>query len=147
MKLRSVLFALVVAIGGLTLAPQTAHAQAVATSHLVWDQDAADLATAQGYTYKHYDDGSATGTTLSGVTCAAKVPPVTGTFACLVAFPAETPGAHNMTATATNAAGESLKSTALNFTFVVIPSPPKNLQILALNEALNQQLQKAQRHG
>ena len=100
-----------------------------AVSKLFWDQPAPDLATAQGYTYAHYDDGSSSGVDFTGVTCAAKVPAVAQLFDCSVAFPAFTPGQHTVTITAKNVAGESPKSAVFTFTFVVVPGTPTNLRI------------------
>lgn len=105
-----------------------AFAQATPGKTLGWDQDAPDLATANAYIYRHYDDASAVGVVITPVVCVNQVP-VTSTFTCTVAFPAFTPGAHTMALTAGNAAGESLKSNVLAFTFVVIPTPPKGLRI------------------
>ena len=103
----------------------TAHAQTTSASQLAWDQGAANLATAQGLTYRYYADGSATPVTLSGVTCTGSAAP----FVCTVAFPAFTPGAHTLQLAAANVAGESAKSLVLSFTFVVIPDAPANLRI------------------
>jgi hypothetical protein len=109
--------------------PTNAAAQATGSSKITFDQAAPDLATAQGYTFKHYDDSLTVGVALTGVTCAAKVPPVTGTFACVGSFPAETPGSHSLTLTSANVAGESLPSVPFAFVFVVIPTPPTNIKI------------------
>jgi hypothetical protein len=106
-----------------------AHAQAAPGKTLAFDQDAPDLAAANSYVYRHYDDDSATGVVFSPVTCSERVPPVIGGFTCVTPFPAYTPGAHSFQATAANEAGESLKSTPFAFTFVVIPAPPKNFRI------------------
>lgn len=99
-------------------------------SHLTWDQGATDLATAQAYTYRHYPDAAVAGTTLTGVTCTGTVSP----FVCTVNFPAFTPGAHTLTLTAANTAGESAKSAAFAFTFVVVPTVPGNLRITQAGE-------------
>lgn len=107
--------------------PSLAHAQATAQSKLGWDQAAPDLPTANGYTYRHYDDVSATGVPLTPATCTGTASP----FACQAPFPAFTPGAtHTVAVTAANVAGESLKSTPLSFTFIVIPSVPANLRLI-----------------
>ena len=104
-----------------------ASAQATQASKIGWDQPAPDLATASAYSYKHYDDSGTTGITLTPTTCTGTVSP----FQCQAAFPAFTPGAqHTIALTATNQAGESLKSTALPFTFIVIPNPPQNVHII-----------------
>ena len=100
-------------------------AQAVPTSHLTWDQAAPDLATAQAYVYAYYPDGAVTSTPLANVVCSGAASP----FTCTVGFPAFTPGSHSLQATATNAAGESLKSTPFPFIFVVLPVAPANLRI------------------
>jgi hypothetical protein len=103
-----------------------AAAQAISTSKFGWGQDAPDLASAQGYTYKHYDDGSATGVVFSNVTCSGTASP----FQCEALVPAYTPGTHSLQLTASNLAGESAKSTPFSFTFVVTPSAPTNLRII-----------------
>ena len=100
---------------------------ATQSAKLGWDQDAIDLATAQAYTYRTYADGSASGVVLTGVTCAATA--TAQVFFCQLPFPAFTPGAHALQVSATNVAGESLKSTPLNFTFVIIPATPRNLRV------------------
>jgi len=90
-----------------------------------WDQPAPTLTEAQGYTYKYYPDSAIVGTTLVSVTCAGTVSP----YQCDVLFPAFTPGPHNLTLTASNLAGESVKSAPLSFAFVVTPGAPINLRI------------------
>jgi hypothetical protein len=97
-----------------------AKAQATGVSKLGWDQTAPDLATAQAYNYKYYPDSATTGIALTPVTCTL----VAGVIHCQAAFPAFTPGAHTITVTASNSAGESPKSGVLSFTFVVIPAAP-----------------------
>jgi hypothetical protein len=120
---KSVMLSVVMVVGFAGLA----CAQATSQSKLGWDQDAPDLVSANSYTYKHYDDSGTTGTVLTPTTCVGTTTP----FQCQAPFPAFTPGAsHNIVATATNAAGESLKSTPFTFTFIVIPNPPKNLRII-----------------
>jgi hypothetical protein len=94
-------------------------------SKLVFDQVAPDLATASGYSYKYYADGATTGTALTGVTCSGTASP----FTCQTAYPAFTPGAHTLQLSATNAAGESPKSSVFSFTFVVVPAAPSNIRI------------------
>lgn len=106
-----------------------AQSNAGPISKLIWDQPAPDLATAQGYTYAHYDDGAAASTDFTGVTCAAKVPAVAQLFDCSAPFPPFTPGQHTVTITAKNVTGESPKSAVLTFTFVVVPGTPTNLRI------------------
>lgn len=96
------------------------------TSQLAWDQSAANLATAQAFTYGFYPDSAAVKTALASVTCVGTASP----FQCSVAFPSFTPGAHTLTLTASNVAGESPKSPALAFTFVVIPTAPTNPHII-----------------
>lgn len=105
--------------------PTLAHAQATPTSKLEWDQNAGNLTEAQAITYRYYPDTVPGGTVLSPVTCVGPTSP----FVCNVPFPAFTPGSHTLSMTAGNDGGESLKSSPLNFTFVVIPNPPTNLRI------------------
>ncbi len=105
----------------------SAQPQATPTSVFLFDQSAPDAATAQAYVYKLYADGSTTGQTLIGVTCAAGT--ATGVQACRAPFPAFTPGSHSITLSATNAAGEGLKSAPFTFTLVAVPGQPSNIRI------------------
>ena len=109
----------------------TAYAQqpppATATQKFAWDQDAPTLADAQGYTYKYYPDGSATGVTFQNVTCTGATSP----FVCSAPIPAFTPGNHTITVTAGNIAGESAKSSPFAFNFVVTPGVPNNIRIVS----------------
>jgi hypothetical protein len=109
------------------LVSSVVYAQPPATggNKLGWDQAASSLAEAQGYTYKYYPDSATTGTTLISITCVGATSP----YQCEVAFPAFTPGNHTVTLTASNLAGESVKSAPLNFTFIVTPGAPTNLKI------------------
>jgi len=109
----------------LTALPNVLYAQATPTSKLAWDQAAPTLTDANGYTYKYYPDGAATGVTLASVTCTGSSSP----YACQVNYPAFTPGNHTLQLTATNAAGESVKSSPFAFAFVVIPAAPANIRI------------------
>lgn len=108
----------------LVLAAPAAAQVATPSNTVAFDQDAADLATVQAFTFRHYPDGVIVGVPLTGVTCTGTTSP----FACKVAFPAFTPGPHALTLSAANEAGESLKSTPFAFRFVVIPNPPRNLR-------------------
>lgn len=107
--------------------PAAAQTTAQGSDKLAWTIQAPDLATAQGYTYRHYDDTSATGVVLVSVVCAPLVPALAGSFECEAPFPAFVSGAHTVAVTAANADGESLKSVALAFRFVIIPAVPTNL--------------------
>lgn len=106
--------------------PSIARAQATPTSKVGWDQPAPDLATAQAYTYKHYDDGSTTGTNYTSVTCVGTASP----FQCQTPITAYSQGNHSLTLTATNIAGESVKSNPLGFVFVNAPANPINPKII-----------------
>lgn len=105
--------------------PALAQTTGVPGQKFAWDQAAPDLATAQAYTYKHYDDGAATGVAFASVVCTGAVSP----FACEVLIPAFTPGAHSVLLSASNVAGESPKSSPFAFTFVVTPGTPANIHI------------------
>lgn len=111
----------------LLVVPVTTLAQTtgVPGQKFVWEQPAPDLATAQAYTYRHYDDGASTGTVLTSVTCAGTASP----FQCEVLIPAFTPGSHATAVSASNMAGESPKSDPFMFTFVVTPGTPANIRI------------------
>lgn len=93
-------------------------------SRLILDEVAVDLGTAQGFTYAYYPDTATTGTPIT-MTCSGTTSP----FTCAGSFPAFTPGAHSLTVTAKNVAGESPKSPVMSFTFVVVPNAPQNLRI------------------
>lgn len=93
-------------------------------SRLAFNQIAPDLATAQAYVYRVYADGGAPNS-LASVTCSGATSP----FVCSAPFPAFTPGAHTVTLTAVNAAGEGPMSAVFGFTFVVLPAAPQNLRI------------------
>lgn len=120
------LIAVFVALGLLAFAASAAAQEAKPGNKIGWEQSAPTLADAQNYTYKYYPDAANAGIPLTAVTCTGTASP----FACEVAFPAFTPGSHTLTLTASNAAGESPKSSPpLSFTFVVIPSAPANVVI------------------
>lgn len=120
--MKKILFTIII-----LLVASTVYAQPPVTgaNKIGWDQAAPTLADAQGYTYKYYPDSATVGTTLVSVTCAGTVSP----YQCQVPFPAFTPGPHNLTLTAGNLAGESVKSAPLSFAFVVTPGAPTNLII------------------
>jgi hypothetical protein len=119
---------LLVAVSILAI-PTVARAQnATPTSKVAWTQVADSLATANGYGYKYYADASTTGVVFpTPVTCT-----VTGTtFNCVVNIPTFTQGMHSITVTASNVGGESPKSAALSFTYVVpVPAAPTVLKII-----------------
>jgi hypothetical protein len=99
--------------------------QAGVSSSLQWDMAAADLATANALTFRHYDDAAMTGVVFTGVSCVGATSP----FVCTVPFPAFTPGSHTVAVSAANAAGESPRTAPLAFTFLVIPATPTTLRI------------------
>lgn len=100
---------------------------ATGQTFLEWDEEAADLATAQGYTYTAVVD--ALQPVALAVTCAEKNPPVEGVFDCTAPFPAVTPGPHTITVIASNAAGASQPSLPFSFTFLVVPATPTNVRL------------------
>lgn len=117
---------------GLFLAvPIFAQTNAVPTSFLGWDQPGPYTGNPQTNTYRYYPDGATTGTVLAGVTCTLIPNAVAPNplYSCRAGFPAFTPGAHTLTLTAANAAGESAKSAVFAFTFVVVPGSPVGLRI------------------
>jgi hypothetical protein len=61
--------------------------------------------------------------------CTTFVAPDTSGFSCSITFPAFTPGAHALSLTASNAAGESAKSAPISFTMVLVPTVPGALRI------------------
>jgi len=109
----------------LALSAQAFAQTGVPGQKFAWDQVAPDLASAQAYIYKHYDDGATTGVSFAAVTCAGTTSP----FQCEVLIPAFTPGPHATAISASNLAGESPKSAVFSFTFVVTPGSPANIHI------------------
>src|SRR3990167_4715837 len=110
----------------LTLVSAAAQAQpATPSSKLAWDQPNATPTEAATFIYTVYNDGSTAGVTLTSVTCVAGVQ----STVCSAPFLAYTPGAHSLTLTASNSAGESGKSAPFAFTFVIVPSTPWNLRV------------------
>ena len=101
---------------------------ATPSSKFQFDQPAPDVATANGYTFRLYADGAATGAIVAGVVCVAGA--TAGVQTCTMPFPAFTPGAHTVQLTAANVAGESPKSSPFAFTLVVIPGAPSNLRVI-----------------
>lgn len=100
---------------------------ATPTSALGWNEAAPTVAAAQGYTYSYIPDGGVPIIlTPASVVCSGAVSP----FACQAPFPAFTPTSHTIALIAGNGAGDSLPSTPLAFTFVVIPSAPTNVRIV-----------------
>jgi hypothetical protein len=123
--LRSLITLIVIAAGALSMTSSAiAQSPATSASKYAWDQAGPDLATVQGYTYKVYADNATTGTVLTA-TCTGSASP----FTCTAPIGAFSQGTHSAVFTASNAAGESAKSAAVNFTFVVIPSVPANPRI------------------
>lgn len=100
--------------------------QAAQNMHFAFDQPAPDLASAQGYTYKYYPDNATTGINFANVACTGSASP----FNCLVLIPSFTPGNHSITLTASNVAGESVKSNPFTFAFVVTPAVMTNIRIV-----------------
>jgi hypothetical protein len=94
-----------------------------ASNKFQWNQPAQDLNTAQGYGYKWYLDGSATGNQFSGVLCTGVSP----SFTCQVQVPPLTQGTHTIRLSATNAAGESPLSDPFAFAFVGLPAKPEGV--------------------
>lgn len=122
MSIKSLIRAIVLVFGvTVGLDAQTA----IPGSRLTWDQAAPTLAEAQGYTYTYYPEAAPPAVILTAVTCSGTASP----FTCVVAFPAFTPGAHTLQLTASNIAGESTRSAAFAFTFVVVPGAPANIRI------------------
>lgn len=108
----------------LVLCAVAASAQtATPSSRFALDQAAPDLATATAYTYKAYADGAATGITIV-MTCTGTASP----FVCRAPIgawnPGITAGSHTVLFTASNAAGESLKSLPVTFQLVTVPATP-----------------------
>ncbi len=93
---------------------------ATSTSKLNWGMTGQDLNTVQGYGYKWYLDGSATGNQFSGVLCTGTTP----SFSCTVNFPPVTQGNHTVRISASNSAGEGALSDPFAFAFVGKPDKP-----------------------
>jgi hypothetical protein len=119
---RILLLAFVLTLGSVaSVQAQTA----TPASKLVWDEIGQVSATAGSAAYKAYVDNQTTGTPLSGVSCAAAVSPLNpaADSTCQAPMPALTPGAHTITLTQSIGGAESVKSTALSFTYVVVVTP------------------------
>jgi hypothetical protein len=107
------------------IAANVVHAQsATPGSRYAWDQPASTLAEASSYTYRVYNDGSATGTNIAGVTCTGGTSP----FQCSAPIGLYTPGGHTANITAVNATGESLHSNVFSFVMVLVPAAPLNFR-------------------
>jgi len=110
----------------LLLIPIIVNAQnATSSNSFVFDQGAPDLSAANSYTYKYYIDSSLVGVNFISVACTGAVSP----FVCTVLIPTFSPGNHNIQLTASNIAGESIKSSPFAFVFVVTPVVPVNIRI------------------
>lgn len=106
------------------LAPAQQVPRATPRSSFAFTQDAADLQEiASFYTFRVFLDGSATGVALS-VTCAGVASP----FACLAPIPPLSPGTHSAVVVASNDAGDSDRSDAHIFRWVVAPGKPTNFR-------------------
>ncbi len=129
MKCRSILTLFFMVLTALCLAsPSFAQTPIAAGSRIQWDIDGPSLAEVQAYTYKAYRDTATVGTVLTGVTCSTLTAPTI--FTCITGFPADTPGVqHTIAISASNVAGESLKSTPLAYQFFVVPADPRNLRV------------------
>lgn len=89
-----------------------------------------DVATAQGYIYKMYQVGSATGVTLTGVTCTTTADAFIKTCAATVPAALSAVGLNlDMTATI-NGIETSHSNAAIVPPVFVPPSPPSNLRML-----------------
>jgi len=89
-----------------------------------------DVATAQGYIYKMYQVGSATGITLTGVTCTTTADVYIKTCAATVPTALNVVGISvDMTATI-NAIETSHSNAAVVPPLFVPPAPPSNLRLL-----------------
>lgn len=114
---RVLLACIVAALAGVSLSAQTTVA--TRRSVLWWVQDAADLATANSYTYRYYVDADSTAYPLPGATCANQSPPSTGHYDCSAPLPnIFSYGDHTIAVTATLGVDESGHSSpALSFTY------------------------------
>lgn len=92
-----------------------------------WDQQAGTLTEAQNFTYRYYIDSSATGL-VTTATCTST--PVANIFLCVAPPPAVSSGNHSLEITAGNIAGESAKSSPLEFAYILTPVSPSNPRVL-----------------
>lgn len=111
---------LLLLLPGTVLTAQTATSM----SRFAIDQAAPDLATANGYQYLMYVDA------LPGVPVAFSCTGFASPYACTAPIPAFTPGTHTVSFTVSDVVGESVRSTLLTFTLVVVPTAPANPQIV-----------------
>lgn len=120
---------LVLTVALLCALPFAAQAQtATPASKFAWDQPAADLATAQAYTYRYYADAAITSLPLTSVVVTTGT--VAGQFPATSAIPAFTPGTHTISIVAVNVDGESLKSNTVTFQMKIVPLAPLNFRIV-----------------
>lgn len=105
------------------LVASASSAQVVVTDHLGFDQAAPTLPDANRYVYLLSADGGA-GVAAKNAACTGTTSP----FLCVVDYPALTPGAHTITATATDGTLTSAPSVPFGFTFVIVPVAPQNLR-------------------
>lgn len=123
----------IVAAALMLLSASTVQAQTnpvVGTERIQFDQAATTVTEANGLTYRLVLDGVRNPTPIS-VTCVGSASP----FACTTAaFPALTPGDHQIALTASlvvnGVEAESLPSTPLPVRMIVAPQPPQNLRIV-----------------
>jgi hypothetical protein len=109
---------------------QNVSVSLAATYQLCWDQDAADLPTAQSYTYQVAMDGGAANTVIA--TCSGTATP----FKCIIPppLPAVTNGKHTflITASVLLIDGSTLSTVSTTFGQYIIvgkPSVPINLRV------------------
>lgn len=130
MRRARLLLTLVFVLATAPVHAQSIPAAVVAGSRLIWDQTAATLAEAQGYTYRFYKD-ALSGVLIAGVVCGPAVASSpAGTFPCEAPWPADVPGAtHTAVVTAMNAGGlESPPSNPYTYVFTVRTIAPRNLR-------------------
>jgi hypothetical protein len=119
-------------LGLLSVARVDAQTPSLPGDKLGFDQAAASLADAQGYVYRMYLDGAATGAVLVA-TCGGTTSP----FTCTAPLPALTTGTHTSQLTASvvlpapdGRTIESAKSTALTFRLFAAPAIPAGQRIV-----------------
>lgn len=116
----------------LSAVPVAAQTQAVGTERLLWDQPAADLATAQAYQYAPLLDTATPPAQLVpfvGVTCAGSASP----FTCGIRLPPLTTGLHSVRVIAATTVGGTVLSSApsapLALLIMAVPAVPQNVRL------------------
>lgn len=125
--MKNLILALIMLVG-VGIGSAQAQAQAGPNSRVQFDQTAANVTEANGFTYRSYIDGGA------GVVFAVNCVPtaITTEFVCTAVdpLPALQVGSHNISLSAANVVGESIPSNPYPFTVIIVPATPQNIRLV-----------------